>query len=589
MDGAPSARAAFGKLSPKTLLLGAAEFAFASSPCGVPNRCAVFFGDFTMFTRIRAFFSGLTESASYGDRNSTYSTAYRGASLAHQETFAWRPPFTSGDSATLWERQLTAARADDLVRNDPHAVAGVNRLVDMLVGAGLRLSPSPSARALGLDPANGADRESIKQLSASLKSEWSLFAEDPRRFNDAQRRMSMNGQFRLMARTMARRGEATAFLTWRRDENARYATCLRTVDPDRLCNPMGQADTIQLRGGIEFDDHGSPVAYHVRNGHPADYFAYAQTLQWERILRCTSWGRPVFIHAYEPDREDQSRAISPFASLMTRLRMIGKFADTELASATVNALFAAFVTSNMPVDQATQAFTPSQMTYADKRMDYYTAAPPTLNGVRIPVLPVGDEIKINSSPRQSTAFVNFQSAFLQSIASALGISYEQLTMDWSKTNYSSARAALNEVWRHTQTALATFVEQVVTPIYYAQVEEAFDRGYVVAPKGAPDFWDAPGAYLNARWIGPARGYVDPTKEAEAAGLRMANFTSTLEQEAADCGRDYEEVLDQVAVEEAALKARGLTRIIAAPGRIANDPNDADGNTSPAAPPEEKTA
>ena len=545
----------------------------------------------SMFGRVRSFLAGLSESASIdGARsNRTYPTAYRGASLSHQETYAWRPPITSGDSATLWERQLSSSRVDDLVRNDPHAVAGVNRLVDMLVGAGLRLSPTPNARALGLDPSRPADRAKIKDLADALKTEFDLFSNDPRRFNDAQRRLSLNGQFRLMVRTMSRRGESTAFLTWRRDPNARYATCLRTVDPDRLSNPMGQADTITLRGGIEFDEHGGPLAYHVRNGHPADYFRFAQLLQWERIPRVTKWGRPVFIHAFEPDREDQSRAITPFASLMTRLRMIGKFADTELASATVNALFAAFVTSNLPVDQVNQAFTPVSKTYADTRMATYEKDWPTLNGVRIPVLPVGDEIKLNASPRQTTAFPAFQTAFLQSIASALGISYEQLSMDWSKTNYSSARAALNEVWRHIQTLFAIFVEQVVTPIYYAQVEEAFDSGYINAPKGSPDFWDAPAAYLNARWIGPARGYVDPTKEAEAAGVRMGNFTSTLEKEAADAGMDWEENLDQIALEEEALKARGLTRIIAAPGRIANDPNDADGNTAPSPPPEEKAA
>ncbi|MBI1202553.1 MAG: phage portal protein [Rhodopseudomonas sp.] len=517
----------------------------------------------------------MPESASVGGGyNRTSPTSFRAASLDQQETYAWRPPVTSGDSASLWERQVTQPRVDDIVRNDPHAVAGINRLVDMLVGAGLRLSPTPNARALGLDPTNAKDRKALKALAAALKSEFALFAEDPRRFNDAQRRLSLNGQFRLLARTMSRRGEATAFLTWRKDPNARYATCLRAIDPDRLSNPMGQPDTVELRGGIEFDKHGGPVAYHVRNGHPADYFRYSQLLQWERIPRVTSWGRPVFIHAFEPDREDQSRAVTPFASLMTRLRMIGKFADTELASATVNALFSAFVSSNLPPDAVTQAFTPQGMTFADKRMDYYAKNPASLNGVRIPTLPVGDEIKMNSSPRQTTAFPAFQTAFLQSIASALGVSYEQLSMDWSKVNYSSARAALNEVWRHIQTLFAVFTEQVVTPIYYAQVEEAFDRGFITPPPGAPDFWDAPAAYLSARWIGPARGYVDPTKEAEAAGLRMSNLTSTLEKECADAGVDWEENLDQIAIEEEALKERGLTRVVAAPGHIANDPNDA---------------
>jgi capsid protein len=116
-------------------------------------------------------------------------------------------------------------------------------------------------------------------------------------------------------------------------------------------------------------------------------------------------------------------------------------------------------------------------------VNYYKENPPTLNGVRIPVLGLNDEIIINSSPRQTTAFPAFQAAFLQSIAAGLGISYEQLAMDWSKVNYSSARAALNEVWRHIQLMFAVFSEQIVAPIYYAVMEEAFDRGYILLPAG----------------------------------------------------------------------------------------------------------
>ena len=107
--------------------------------------------------------------------------------------------------------------------------------------------------------------------------------------------------------------------------------------------------------------------------------------------------------------------------------------------------------------------------------------------------------------------------------------------------------------------LSVFIEQVVCPVHYAVMEEAFDRGYIAQPKGAPDFYDLPGAYLAARWIGPGRGYVDPTKEAEAASMRMDSLTSTLEAECAEQGRDFEEVLDQIAVENELLAERGLSR------------------------------
>jgi lambda family phage portal protein len=510
-----------------------------------------------------------------------FPAVYKGASLDYQETYAWRPPLTSAESATLYDRIWANSRADDLARNNPHAAAGIMRLVDMLVGAGIRLAPRPDAHALGVDTANRSGRDIIKKLAASLKSEWALFANDPRRFADAQRRYSLNTLFRLQARTTVRRGESTAYLTWKPHPAARYATCLRVIDPDRLCNPLGQADTLWLRGGISYDDDGVPTQYHVRNGHPSDWFRFAQLLKWTTIPRTTESGRPVFVHAMEPDREDQSRAITPFAALMTGLRMIGKFAETEIATATTNALFAAFVHSNLPVADATQAFTAQATTFADKRHHYWQQNPARLNGVRIPVMPIGDEIKLNTAPRQTTAFAAFETAFLRAIASALGLSYEQLAMDWTKTNYSSARAALNEVWRHIESLFSSFVEQVVAPVYYAVIEEAFDKGYITAPAGAPDFWDVPGAYLCARWIGPSRGYVDPVKEAQAAGIRMDQLTSTLEAECALAGEDWLDVLDQAAIEKDELGARGLMRAISAPGRIATDPSDdPDGTPAP---------
>ncbi len=489
---------------------------------------------------------------------------------------AWRPPLTSADSSTLYERDLSGRRVADLLRNDPHARAGRTRLVDMLVGAGLRVSPAPSAAALGLNPKRKRDRIALQDLSLALKSEWKLFAEDPRKTNDAQRRMSFSGQCRLMAGTFATRGECTHFLDWRNEPGVRYATCVRTVDPDRLSNPYGRSDGPNLRGGIEYDDRGTPMVYHVRQAHQADWFNSLAASKWEAIPRITRQGRPVFVHAFEPDREDQSRAITPFAALLTRLRMITKAGDLELANSAVNALFAAFVTSNLAVTDVAQSMTPDHALQATgRRFQYYKDHPPTINGVRMPILPPGDEIKLNTSPRQNAAYHAFQTAFLQSIASALGISYEQLSMDWSKVNYSSARAALNEVWRHIQSMLDAFINQAIVPIYFGVIDEAFDRGYITPPKGAPAFEEMPGAYLTARWIGPGRGYVDPVKEAQGASLRMAALTSSLERECAEMGIDWYENLDQIAHEEEELKARGLVRAVASGSTIADDPSDDD--------------
>lgn len=501
-------------------------------------------------------------------------TAYQVGGWRGQELAGWFPPFASADSAVLPERDLAVARTRDEIRNDPTAASGVSRLVEMLVGARLILSSKPDAYALGFDRTDKAHRKSMRDLAAAIESEWYQFANDPGKRFDAQRRLSANGMFRLFARSFVSLGEATAFLQWKPERVARYATCVRALDPDRLSNPNDRPASARLRGGIEFDDDGVPIAYHVRNSHPADWYVGASTNTWTRIERVTPTGRPVFIHGFEPDREDQARAMTPFAALLKGLRMITKFRQTELASATLNAMFAAFVKSSLPIGEATAAFTPQAVTTLEgRRIDYWEKNPPMLGGVRIPVMPLGDEIEINASPRQNAAFADFQATFLQSIAAALGISYEQLSMDWSKVNYSSARAALNEVWRHIQMMFAAFVDQVVLPIHYAQLEEAFDRGYIKPPKGAPDFWDAPGAYLRARWIGPGRGYVDPVKEAQGATQRVAGMISTLEDENADMGRDLTDTLDQLADEEEMRQERGLVMTIGAGSGLLANPGD----------------
>jgi lambda family phage portal protein len=147
-------------------------------------------------------------------------------------------------------------------------------------------------------------------------------------------------------------------------------------------------------------------------------------------------------------------------------------------------------------------------------------------------------------------------AFLQSIASTLGLSYEQLSMDFSRTNYSSARAALNEVWRSVQRRRDGFIDQVVTWIYLAFLEEALDR-HIDLPDGLPDFWEAPAAWARAKWLGPARGFIDPVKEAQGSELRVRNMTSTRTREAGEQGLDFEEVLDQMADEKEEMDARGI--------------------------------
>ena len=513
----------------------------------------------SVLTRLRDLWSGDLKASHGIATGMGRGTSYRASSGLTQDLAAYWPPMTSGDSASLPSLRTSLDRARDLVRNDPHAGAGIERLVDMLIGSGWQLVATPDARALGLDPSV------TREIGRQIRSEWRLFSRDPRKLCDARRRLSMDGLFRLGARTFATANEATAVLKFRNDPSARYATCVALIDPDRLCNPNNVPNSLKIRGGVEFDDWGAPTFYHIRNAHLSDYWASPEAMSWTRVPRETEWGRPVFIHAFEGDREDQTRAVTPFASLVSPLRMLGLFADTELQSATINALIAATIESDLPTDEVAGRLAAGGQgnslyaSWMDKTISFFENSPVTLIGARIPLLPPGSKISMNASPRQTTSYSVFEAAFLRKIASRLGISYEQLSTDFTQTNYSSARAALNETYRTIKRLQSIFAEQFVQPIYIAFLEEAFDKGHIQIPKGAPAFWDLPSAWVQARWIGPGRGYIDPTKEAEAAGLRMDMLISTLEDECAEQGRDHIDVLDELALEQEELAARNLQR------------------------------
>ena len=502
-----------------------------------------------------------------GPAVSDYEAPYRAQSLHAQEVAAFRPPLRSGDFASAVRRDLTLARVQDLVRNDPHVSSALDKLVDHVVGAGLRWSAQPDLAALqpGGAPTK-ADRAKARDFARQMEAEWRRFAEGPRRHVDSTRRLDFSGLMRLEARTFFTAGEAAYVLTKQRAGDARYQTAITPVDPDRICNPYGQRDTLTMRLGVELDDLGAPVAYHVRDAHLGDYWAASEQMSWTKIPRETDWGRPIFVHGYEPLREGDTRGTSPLITLIGKLRMLGRFADNELASATINALFAATIETDMPPEEAAERLRPngsavaSQKLYAVEMMEQYDRAPITLGGSRVAMLPPGAKFAMNASPRQTTSFPSFETAFLQTISSKLGLAYEQLKMDWSKTNYSSARAALNEVWRGMMRASKVFVTQLVAPLHLAWADEAFDRGYLTEPAGWPKFWDAPGAYLRGRWIGPGRGYVDPVKEMQASSLRIEGLVSTLRDESADQGRDLEETLDQIEAENEMLADRNISRM-----------------------------
>jgi lambda family phage portal protein len=329
------------------------------------------------------------------------------------------------------------------------------------------------------------------------------------------------------------------------------------VDPDRLSNPYNMFDTRNLRQGVEIDNLGRVRRYHIRESHPIDVPMTPMGANWRAIPSRMRNGRQRVIHAYERERVGQHRGVPLFAPILNNFRMLDRYESNELRSSVVNSLIAAFIETSASSDQLAESFGLSFEEYADKRGQWEGQ----LEGGGMYQLPPGDRINSFDPNRPNNVFGDFENAVLRQLSTGLNMPYELLAKDYSKTNYSSARAALLEAWRYftgRRRWLATYWAQ---PVYELWLEEAVNRGLI----SAPGFYENRYAYTRTRWVGPGRGWIDPVKEAEAARIRIETGLTTLEDEAAEQGADWEDVLEQQAREEQKRRELGL-----APGPTSAD-------------------
>lgn len=455
---------------------------------------------------------------------------------------SWRPMREHPDSEIGEARDVVTARARDLARNNGWAAGAVQKEVDAVVGAQFRPTAEPDWRALGID------RDTAKEVALQMDAAWRAWADDPRLLADATRAHSFGGMAGLAYRSYAVDGDALGVLHWEEGDRP-FATQLRVLDADLLSNPNNVMDGPDMRGGVELDAQGASLAYHFRTEHEFALWSARRAWTWQRIERETSWGRPVVVHFFDKVRDGQTRGISRFAPILDALKMEDKFSRVELQAAVLSAILGVFVTSSMDPETVAEMLTESPAEfdrYQMRRLGLHDAVKPRFGNVRIPVLPPGDAITTVKAERPSANFNEFEGAVLRRIAAGWGISYEQLAADWSKVNYSSARAALIEIWRGLTARRIAFAQRWCQPVRLALLEEAVDRGMIRLPRGAPDFYDAIGPWCRAKWIGPGRGYVDPVKEAQAAALRVSLGLSTMEDEAAELsGADYADNLAQI--------------------------------------------
>lgn len=493
-----------------------------------------------------------TEQASiFGITEKAIGGGLEGAERTSRETFSWNPAIVSPDRQLNPVKDMADARTRDMVQNNGYAMGAVHTHRDSIVGTQFRVNAQPEFEVLG------ATEEWATEFQRVVETRFNMMADSQECWFDAARSNTLTGLVRLGVGGFLMTGEVLATAEWLNKDTSRpFNTAIQMVSPTRLSNPNGEMDTKVLRRGISRDNFGRPLGYHIRMSHPSDMFEFSDALTWKYVPATKPWGRKQVIHIIEQLQPDQTRGVADMVSVLKQMRMTKKFSDVVLQNAVVNATYAAAVESELPKEMVFGAMGAGQPGFADMLGQYMSALSEytsgssniAIDGVKMPHLFPGTKLSLKPMGTPGGVGSEFEESLLRHIAAPLGLSYEQFSRDYTKTNYSSARASMAEVWKFMQGRKKSVADRMATSIYILWLEEEINAGNIPLPpgKGAEIFYDPVmrEALCACEWIGASRGQIDELKETQAAVMRINSGLSTYEKECARLGEDFRKIFRQ---------------------------------------------
>lgn len=462
-------------------------------------------------------------------------------------------------------------RSRMLYMSSPVATSAINTNRTKIIGTGLSVKSTVNRDLLRIST------EAAKDWQRRTEAEFRLWC---RRENcDALGLNSFLSLQQLALKSWLMSGDVFVLLKRVQPTQANpYSLRLHLVEADRVSTPSGfRGDLVsggvvngtvpegkpgagnRIYDGVEVDDDGRVIAYHICNGWPTEF--NSTNLEWMRVLaRGEKTGLPNVLHIMDCERPDQYRGVPYLAPVIEPVLQLRRYTESELMAALVQSFFTAWiVTENgqaeMPFNEVgpgdASAFGSGVNLEGDSRSEdenEYEMGPG-----QVAHLKAGENIVFGNPNIPTAGFDSFVKALSRMIGSALELPYDVLVKEFN-SSYSASRGALLEAWESFKMRRAWFVEDFCQPVYEAWLAESVALGRI----NAPGFFDDPllrAAWCEARWIGPVQGQLDPKKEVQANVIMVQNGFKTREQVTREMGGgDWEENAEQLRREDEQLPA-----------------------------------
>lgn len=469
-------------------------------------------------------------------------------------THSWAQADRSINTELRADLDALRRRSRDLVKNEPLAQKYMEMVTTNVVGAnGFTLQARVSDGKIQDGFANTAIETAWLDWSRATNC-------------DVSGRMSFPDMTRAIIRGVARDGEALVRI--REGANNKYGYALQFLDIERLdttLNREQEQNVNQIIMGVEMDGDGRPVAYWLLTA------PLGRDPVGKKHARIDA---AEIIHLFITDDPEQVRGIPWMHASMIRIHHLKGFQEAAIIAARVGASKMGFFTN--------KDGNPTQIQDGEDEAGVpFTEAEPGQFGV----LPDGMSFESFNPDYPHANYESFVKGAKRDIGSGFGAAYHSLGNDLEGVNFSSIRSGTLEErdnWMLIQRWLAGALLETV---YAGWMDNALLSGSILLPNGSALPAAKRQKFMAHEFQGRRWQWVDPLKDINASVIAIENGLASPYTIASQQGLDAEDVLDDIARFQAAVKARGIklgsNNPAAGAPAAPDEPNEDDAEAKPA--------
>lgn len=427
----------------------------------------------------------------------------------------WQPAYGTAEQLATGARDLIRGRARAAEMNSDLAESVVTALIRNVIGVGIK--PQAKVRS-GKGKLN-------TNLNNKIEKAWDKWTEAE---NADVRGMSNFYELQSIAlRRMLYDGE---ILVNKTAQGEYLPLSIQLIEAENIGAVSLQNGKNNIINGVEVNEYGRPVAYHVYQSDPMGLRSFD-------ALRLTT--NQAFL-LFKPTRTSQLRGMSHLALVLRRIHDIDEYMDADLIAARVSACYSAFITSQNSARQT--AVLPRD----SKGRPNMTLAPGMVRH-----LSPGESIEFADPKRNAGTASEYSATQTRRISSGLGMSADIVARNISG-NFSAARQNLLEDQKTFRQWQEFVIAHFCMPIWKAFIDAMYLAGELPS-----DYLANKDKYQEVSWLAPGWSWIDPVKEVNANKEAIKSGLTTLEDVCAASGRDWEEVLEQRKLEQDRVKELGV--------------------------------